>query len=110
MRTSKTMMTVALLLAATLAWAAMDNMAAQISTAKTAADHEAIATEYERQAAEARQKAAMHESMGKSYTGALKEKLHLDEHCRSIAKKYNDAALELDQMAKAHREQGKGAK
>src|SRR4051812_31261659 len=89
----KAAVAVVVLLLATLTLAvAMDDMAARISGAKSAADHNAIATDYERQASEATEKATMHENMAKSYTGALKEKMHLDEHCRSIAKKYRDTA------------------
>jgi len=96
--------------ASAFATAGDDDMAAKIASAKTTADHEAIAAEYTRQADEARGKAEKHDKMGKSYTGALKEKLHLDEHCKTIADGYRRTAKELDAVAAAHREQAKQSK
>jgi hypothetical protein len=64
--------------------AAMD---ALISGAKTAADHDALASKYDQQAAAARAKAAEHRSMGqayKSYSGGKGR--WAAAPCRSIAR------------------------
>lgn len=97
-----------LLMVSALAIAGQD-MAAQIAAAKTAADHEAIAAEYDKEAAAAEANAAQRDAMGKSYTGALKEKTHLDEHCRVIANNYRPSAKEAKELAAAHRSAAKSA-
>lgn len=97
-----------LLVVAALAVAGQD-MAAQIAAAKTAADHEAIAVEYTKQAAAARAEADRHDKMGAQYTGSLKEKLHLDVHCKAVSANYRATAKELDAMAEAERVAAKEA-
>ena len=89
------------------------DMEKMISSAKTAADHEALAAEYESEAAAAKAKAAEHREMAESYKklgGAAIGKLHLDEHCERLAKSYEKAAMEYEALAKAHREMAKAAK
>jgi hypothetical protein len=84
-----------------------------IASAKTAADHEAIAAVYERMAAAAKAESEMHEKMGGEYKkvgGGLIEKQHLDEHCRSLAELYAKIARENEALAKAHREMAKAVK
>jgi hypothetical protein len=84
-----------------------------ISSAKIPADHQAIATEYERQAAAAKAEAAMHVEMGESYKkvgGALIGKQHLETHCDNLANLYKKIAKEDEALAKAHEETAKGAK
>ncbi len=83
-------------------------MAAKIAAAKSAKDHETLAAQYEKQAAEARAEVDRHDKMGASYTGAAREKLHLEEHCRTIANGYRDTAKELDALAAGERELAKG--
>ena len=88
-------------------------MEQMISSAKTAADHEALATMYEKEAAEAKAKAAEHTKMAEAYKkqgGALIEKLHIDTHCIALAKSYEQAAKEYAALAKAEREMAKAAK
>lgn len=99
---------IALLLAGALVIAAGPTMD-QISSAKTAADHEAIAAEYSKQAAEAKAKATEHDEMGKMYSGYLKEKVHFEEHCRALAASYRNMAKELEAMASMHRDLAKQA-
>jgi hypothetical protein len=84
-----------------------------ISSAKTAPDHEAIAKEYERQAAAAKAEAAMHVEMGAAYKkvgGSLIEKLHFDTHCDKLANLYKQIAKEDEALAKAHEVMAKEAK
>lgn len=80
--------------------------AAMVEAAATRADHAALAAHFEKEAVIARAKAAQHSRMAASYEklgGALVEKLHLDRHCRSLAKAARRTAEENDALAKAHR-------
>lgn len=77
-----------------------------VESAQTRADHEALAMHFEQEAAAARAKAEQHARMAAGYKklgGAQVEKLHLDRHCRSLAKAALRAAEENDALAKAHR-------
>jgi hypothetical protein len=85
----------------------------QIATAKTAADHEAIAKWYDDQAKEAEQKAEEHRKMGEAYK---KEpgpfgmtKAHFHEHCEALARNYTAQAKEDRALAAEHREMAKKA-
>jgi hypothetical protein len=84
--------------------------AAKISTAKSAKDHEALAADYAKQAAEARAEAERHDKMGASYKGAEREKLHLEDHCKAIANNYRETAKALDALAEGERQLAKEAK
>jgi hypothetical protein len=106
-----------LLVAATLAlttaptFVTAADLTAQISAARTAADHEAIADAYAKEAADAEANAAAHEKMAASYKGLGKAGLyHGDFHCAAIAKRYHEQAKELNELAAAHREKAKTAK
>jgi hypothetical protein len=84
-----------------------------ISSAKTAADHEAIAKDYERQADAAKANAAKHREMEAAYKkigGAVTEKQHLDTHCAAVAGFYEKIAKENAEMAKAHEAMAKATK
>jgi ribulose kinase len=84
-----------------------------ISSAKTPADHEAIASYYEGQAKEARQKAEEHRKMGEAYKkggGALAAKTHFHEHCEALTRSYNAEAKEYEALAASHRDMAKHAK
>jgi len=84
-----------------------------IATAKTPADHEAIATYYDKQAADAKAKAELHRKMGEDYKkepGGVSSKTHFHQHCESLAKSYASAAKDYSAMAAAHRGMAKKAK
>jgi hypothetical protein len=85
-----------------------EDMAGNISAAKTAKDHEALAAHYEAEAKEARTEAERHDKMGASYTGAAREKLHLEDHCKAIADNYRETAKALEALAAGERELAKG--
>ncbi len=92
------------------ALAADDNLTAKITAAKTAADHEAIADEYTKEAAEAEANAAAHDKMAASYKGGGKlGQFHAEQHCKSIADRYRAQAKDLKALAAAHRAQAKAA-
>ena len=103
----------ALSLVATRSFAAEDfDIDKAIATAKTAADHEAIAAYYDKEAAEAQAKADSHAKMGEDYKklgGAATEKVHLEQHCESLSKSYAGAAKEAKALAAAHRVMAKQA-
>jgi hypothetical protein len=84
-----------------------------IATAKTPADHEAIAKWYDDQAAEAQKKADEHKKMGEEYKkalGGVGSKTHFHEHCEALVKNYTAEAKEYRALAAAHREMAKAAK
>ena len=92
-------------------FASAADLTAQISAAKTAADHEAIADAYAKEAADAEANATVHEKMAASYKGLGKTgQFHGDQHCASIAKRYREQAKDLNELAAAHRAQAKAAK
>ena len=84
-----------------------------IAAAKTSADHEKLAGEYEQEAKTARAKAEEHKKMGDAYRkagGPLIEKLHFDQHCDALVKSYTSMAGELEALAKAEHEAAKETK
>ncbi len=85
-----------------------------ISTAKTAADHQAIADYYKQQAKEAQAQADLHKKMAKDYSmssvGRQATKTHFHEHCEALVRSYEAAAKEYDALAKSHEEMAKAAK
>jgi hypothetical protein len=94
---------------------AEDDLATMIQKAKTAADHEAIAVRYEKQAADAKKQADIHRSMEKSYSvgGAAGGKgtvTALPQHCAALAKHYDGLAQEYATLAAAHRDMAKAMK
>jgi hypothetical protein len=86
------------------------DMAAQVAAAKTAADHEAIADEYAKEAKAAEARAAEHDKMAASYKGLGKIGQVHETHCAAIAKRERENAKELNDLADAHRAQAKTAK
>jgi hypothetical protein len=90
-------------------------MDALISGAKTAADHDALASRYDQQAAAARAKAAEHRSMGQTYKSFSGGKGGLGasampQHCESLAKSFEEQARMYATMAATERELAKAAK
>lgn len=89
---------------------AADVTEAQIAAAKTPADHEAIAAQYDAEAKAADEMAANHESMGKSYKAAgFKGTQSMAAHCNRLVTKYQDAAKEYRGLAAEHRAMGQAA-
>lgn len=101
----------ALMLSAVPTFAADADLSAQVAAAKTAADHEAVADAYTKEAQEADANAAAHEKMAASYKGLGKiGQFHGDVHCAAIAKRERETAKDLNELAAAHRAQAKVAK
>src|SRR4030095_15067836 len=92
--------------------AAMDPL---ISGAKTAADHDALASRYDQQAEGAAAKAREHRSMGQAYKSYLGGKggtgaSAMPQHCESLAKSFDEQARMYASMAAAQRALAKMAK
>src|SRR5213592_1528335 len=88
-------------------------MAAMTGAAKTSADHEKLAANYEQEAKAARAKAEEHKMMADAYRkagGPLIEKLHFDQHCDALVKSYTATADEFEALAKADRKAAKQTK
>lgn len=77
-------------------------------------DHEAIASYYEKEAADAKAKAVLHRNMAQTYsTGTSIGKGlggPLSKHCMDLVKDFDSAATQYTDMAKAHRDMAKAAK
>jgi hypothetical protein len=87
------------------------SMEQQITSAKSKADHEALAAQYEQDAKDAKAKADEHRDMAKAYARAgFGEKHNLQAHCKTIAERYEQVAKESIAMAKIHRELAEKAK
>ncbi len=98
--------------------AAQEGATAQkVQAAKTAADHEALAGEYETEATAAKAKASEHRKMAEAYKGMTASSggkvsagSTMPQHCESIAKTYDQQAEMYSAMAAAEREMAKAAK
>lgn len=78
----------------------------KILGAKSKADAEALAAQYEQEAGELQAKAEEHREMAKAYrTGYFGPggKFDLARHCSNLAKKYEEAAKEDLELAKLQR-------
>lgn len=92
------------------AWAATDSPVtpAQIASAKTPADHEAIAAAYDKEAVRLEALAKEHETMAKAYKDAATMQKGMNApsmsaHCAKLAHQYSAAAKENRELAKQHR-------
>jgi hypothetical protein len=97
------------------AWAeemAGHDMADMVKNAKTAADHEALATMYDKEAADAKSMAAQHRQMAKSYAGVSGKQFAtaMPQHCQSLVKSFDEQAAMYEKMAAGEREAAKRAK
>lgn len=86
------------------------DLSAQVAAAKTAADHEALADAYAKEAKDAEARAAEHDKMAASYKGLGKPGAMHETHCAAIAKRERDTAKDLKALADAHRTQAQAAK
>lgn len=105
----------AILLSATLMSGALAQTPAtagfseKIVAAKTKADHEQLATEFEKQAASDKEAAERHRKMAQAYTTAPWAKASgaaMVAHCKALIADYEKAEKQNAEMAKMHREIG----
>ena len=81
-------------------------------TARTKGDYEALATDYDKQAAAARAIAAEHRKMAKNFQGMVasgKGGASMPAHCNAIASTNDRLAKEYDAMASGYRQLAKQA-
>ena len=79
----------------------------RVEAARTASDHQALATYYDQQAAAARASAAQHRKMGSSYSGMYaggRGGASMAAHCNNIVRSQESMAAEYEAMAAAHRQ------
>jgi hypothetical protein len=81
-----------------------DNLNQMITSAKTPADHEAIAVYYDREAAENEKKASLHSRNKNMYS-----KLDFSAHCNALIGEYRQAAKQDKALAAFHRDMAKKA-
>lgn len=85
----------------------------RIETARTPADHEALAAYYDREASAARASAAAHRKMATSYQGMVaggRGGATMPAHCNAIVRSQEAIALEYEGMAASHRQMAQQAK
>lgn len=110
---SKTVLpVVAVVLTTTLALAGPSPEA--LDSAKTSADHEAIASTYDAEAKELRAKANQHRQMARRYSQPASFKgshvgSAMETHCKKLASSYDEAAESAEALAADHREMAKEA-
>jgi type III secretory pathway component EscR len=81
------------------------NVAELTATAKTAADHEALAAYYQEEAKEASAEAKFHENMLRRWSGPAPGKQSFNAmkpHCERLIKSYQEAAESYEALAKLH--------
>jgi hypothetical protein len=81
-----------------------DNLSESIANAKTPADHEAIATYYDEEAADADKKAALHRR-----SVSIAKPVGMANMCSGLAKYWEKVSAQDKELAKAHREMAKAA-
>lgn len=85
--------------------------AAQIASASTAADHEAIAKAFDDQAVDLAARADWHQNMANAYRGAGKPAVAMQsKHCDALNKDLKAAAAESRALAAEHHKMAAAAK
>lgn len=89
-----------------------------VESAKTPAEHQALAEHYRAKATEARADAKYHETMARTYSpagqqkmswGTVQERQKMAAHCKNIQQQDEAMAKEYDDLAKLHDEEAKKA-
>ena len=87
-----------------------DNLDQMITSAKTPAEHEAIAAFYEQEATDAKKKAALHRNTADTYRKLkISKPVGMAEMCDGIAAMWDKIAADNSRLARAHREMAKQA-
>ena len=85
-----------------------DNLDQMITSAKTPADHEAIAAFYDQEAAGAKSKAELHRKAAETYRKLkISKPVYMAEMCDGIAAGFQKTATDAEKLAKMHREMAK---
>jgi len=81
-----------------------------VTGAKTPADHEAIASYYDKEGTTAKAKAEEHHKLMKAYRNvAGKGQFAIEGHCQRLAQNYESIATENTALAAAHRQMAQEA-
>jgi hypothetical protein len=87
-----------------------DNLDQMIASAKTPAEHDAIAAFYEQQAADAKKKADLHRRTAETYRSLkIPKPVYMAEMCDGIAAMWDKIAADNSRLAKAHQDMAKNA-
>jgi hypothetical protein len=89
---------------------AAEDLSQKVQAAKTPADHEALAADYDKLAAAARAEAAVHRKMAEAYKGMSATAIGkagglsaMPQHCESLVKTFEEQAKMYDALAAAER-------
>ncbi len=86
------------------------NLDQMIASAKTPADHEAIAAFYEQEAVDAKKKAGIHRRTAETYRSLkIPKPVYMAEMCDGIAAMWDKIAADNSKLAKAHQSMAKNA-
>jgi hypothetical protein len=81
-----------------------------VASAKVPADHDAIAAFYEREAADAKEKAALHGRAAESYRKLnISKPVGMANMCDNVVAMWDKIAADSSKLAKAHHEMAKAA-
>jgi hypothetical protein len=81
-----------------------------ITGAKTPAEHETIASYYDKESGDAQARAAEHFKLMKVYANlAGKGHFRMEDHCQKLAQHYESIATEYTSLAGAHRQMAREA-
>jgi hypothetical protein len=81
-----------------------------VTGATTPADHEALASYYDREAATAQAQAEEHRKMAQAYRNlAGKGRFRMEEHCQQLVQSYASVAVDNATLAAAHRQMAQEA-
>jgi hypothetical protein len=109
--TIMTSLAVAALVAGCASVPTADQIPANITNARTAADHQRIADFFAQKAASYDAEADSHKKMGRSYTARPKgEPSSMIAHCQRLQEQFIAAAGEARELEKAHRQLANTAK
>lgn len=87
-----------------------DNLAQMTESAKTAADHQALAAYYQQEAAAAKKKAALHLNTADTYKKLkIAKPVGMVRMCKNVAAYWNKIAVEDENLAEAQTELAKQA-
>ena len=87
-----------------------DNLDEMITSAKTPADHDAVAAFYQQQAADAKKKADLHRRIAETYRRLkIPKPVYMAEMCDGIAAMWDKIAADDSKLAKAHQNIAKNA-
>ena len=94
-----------------VAQAAKFDVKKAVTGARTPADHEAIASYYDRESTTAKAKAAEHRKLAEAYRNiaVAGRQFHMEDHCQRLAQYYESAATDNAALAAAHRQMAQEA-